>query len=123
MLYRNIRPHIAPMSTSINPGFVRLLSVNERRDPDPRLLPPLPLSPLLVLEGSPGPSAVVSTPANEHRWLLRPSWHGSLGSTGPRAGATPALRSLVAEHQGGPAMKRGSHVLKNDSSRRGNRIH
>ena len=38
----------------------------------------------LVWVGSPGPSAVVSTQPNGHRWLgllclLQPSWHGSLG--------------------------------------------
>lgn len=52
--------------------------------PWPSLVPPLPLSAQLVWVGSPGPSAVVSTQPNGHRWLgllclLQPSWHGSLG--------------------------------------------
>lgn len=52
--------------------------------PWPCLVPLLPLSPRLVWVGSPGPSAVVSTQPNGHRWLglfclLQPSWHGSLG--------------------------------------------
>lgn len=52
--------------------------------PWPCLVPPLPLSPQLVWVVSPGPSAVVSTQPNGHRWLgllclLQSSWHGSLG--------------------------------------------
>lgn len=64
-------------------SFVFVLSMTEKW-PWPRPVPPLPLSPQLVWVGSPGPSAVVSTQPNGHRWLgllclLQPSWHGSLG--------------------------------------------
>ena len=65
-------------------SLVCFLSMTEKW-PWPCLVPPLPLSPQLVWVGSPGPSAVVSTQPNGHRWLgllciLQPSWHGSLGS-------------------------------------------